>query len=127
MNISRIIVFILIQILLFIIVHDGTVKLYEQFFAARKLDIGWGIAVTVAVWLFALISVAVTVLSQFVPKSRKVTVLLIGFLIFGAFHIQQITIRPYRALLLLVSAFIALAVPFLVTRMRLKNAPFRDN
>ena len=121
MNISRAIVLIIIQILLFIIVHDGAVKLYEQLFVGQKMDIGWGITVTVAVWLFSLISVAVGVLCQFVARNHRVTVLLAGYSIFGAFHVQQITIRPYRTLLLLVSAFVALTIPFLVMGKYLKT------
>ncbi|MDQ4121660.1 MAG: hypothetical protein M3209_09470 [Acidobacteriota bacterium] len=125
MNISKAVVLIVFQILLFIVIHDGMGKLYEQFVTVRKVDIGWGIALKIAVWLFALISIAVTVLNQFLPKTRQVAILLIGFVTFAAFHVQQITDRPYRTLLLLVSAFLALAVPFLITRSNLKNDPFR--
>lgn len=124
MKISRAIVLIVFQILLFIVLHDGALKLYEQFFVVRKVDIGWGIAANVAVWLFALISVAVTVLTQYFSKIREVAILLIGFVIFTAFYVQQITDRPYRTLLLLVSAFLALAVPFLISRNSVKTDPF---
>jgi Zn-dependent protease with chaperone function len=124
MKISRAIGLIVFQILLFIVFHDGAVKLYEQFFVVRKVDIGWGIAANVAVWLFALISVAVTVLTQHFSRTREVAILLIGFVIFTAFYVQQITYRPYRTLLLVVSAFLALAVPFLISRSSAKNARF---
>ncbi len=89
----------------------------------RKVDIGWGIAVEVAVWSFTLITVAVTVLTHYFPKTREVAILLIGFAIFAAFHVQHITDRPYRTLLLLVSAFLALALPFLILRSSVKNDP----
>lgn len=124
MKISRAIVLIVFQILLFIVLHDGALKLYEQFFVVRKVDIVWGIAANVAVWLFALINVAVTVLTQYFSKIREVAILLIGFVIFTAFYVQQITDRPYRTLLLLVSAFLALAVPFLISRNSVKTDPF---
>jgi type II secretory pathway component PulF len=126
MNISRAIFFIILQILSFIVIHGGTIRIHKQFFVPQKVNFDWGITVEMAFWLFTVISVAVTVLSEFVFKSRQFTFLLIGFLVFGAFHIQHITDRPYRTLLLLVSAFMGLMMPFLVMQNRVKNAPFRD-
>jgi hypothetical protein len=124
MNVGKSIILIIFQILLFIAIHDGTLKLYEQFSDTSKIDISWGLSVTIAVWLFAFISIVATLLSELLFKDGKFTFLLIGFLIFGAFQIQQITFRPYRTFLLLVSAFISLVIPYLVTAKSLKNDYF---
>ena len=124
MNVSRAVVRIILQVLLFIIVHDGTLKLYEQFGDASKTNLDWGLSITVAIWLFAVISISITLLGESVYRHRQITVLSIGFFIFTAFCIQYFTYRPYRTILLLVSAFIGLIVPFLISRKGIKNADF---
>lgn len=121
-RLAQAILLTILQVLFFIFTHEAGYRLYERFWGKAEPDLSWGIYVQFAMYFFSATVIIAGSLSLFLSKWPTAIYLGMSFLVFTIFLIGQLSYRPYRSVLLILSSVIGIFLPYIllerVTRRR---------
>lgn len=114
-------VLVFTQTILFITLHDSLIDLAIELGAAShvKGGVGWGLTIYYSTFGFTAICLICGFLSLFCTRNQSVYFASLGFALFSSLFVQDLFrltewAYPRRALIVIVSAFVALILPHLL-------------
>ncbi len=111
-----------LQIAVFLLVHELTLRVAPLLMETNKTSINWGITLKFAAQVFYILALLEALIFEFLQrKNLQYFALFVIVIVFLSLFASSLKYTPYRTALLFISAILGFVAPILLKRFRINN------